>query len=74
MPSRAINGHTSARNRSGEEGEARETTPQLLAAGRGADERVAIPLDPETVIEGMMQVDAEKVREAEPKRDRQRKP
>jgi hypothetical protein len=34
------------------------------------DERIAIPLDPATVIEGMMQVDVEKVREAEPKRDR----
>ena len=34
------------------------------------DERVSIPLDPETVIEGMMQVDPVKVREAEPKRDR----
>lgn len=35
------------------------------------DERISIPLDPATVIEGMTQVDAEKVREAEPKRDRQ---
>jgi hypothetical protein len=34
------------------------------------DERVAIPLDPEVVIEGMMQVDVEKVKAAEPKRDR----
>ena len=32
------------------------------------DERIAIPLDPETVIEGMMKVDSEKVREAEPRR------
>jgi hypothetical protein len=36
-------------------------------------ERIAIPLDPATVIEGMMQVDADKVREAEPKRDRRAK-
>ena len=36
------------------------------------DERVAIPLDPATVIESMMKVDPVKVREAEPKRDRQR--
>jgi hypothetical protein len=38
------------------------------------DERIAIPLDPVTVIEGMMQVDAEKVAEAMPKRDRPRRP
>jgi hypothetical protein len=37
------------------------------------DERIAIPLDLAVVIEGMMQVDAEKVREAEPKRDRRSK-
>jgi hypothetical protein len=36
------------------------------------DERISIPLDPKTVIEGMMQVNAEKVRDAEPKRDRRR--
>jgi hypothetical protein len=33
------------------------------------DERVAIPLGPERVIEGMVQVDAEKVANAMPKRD-----
>lgn len=52
------------KNRS--EGKHRRRTAEEL------DERIAIPLDPETVIQGMTQVDAEKVREAEPKRDGQR--
>jgi hypothetical protein len=34
------------------------------------DEHISIPLDPATVIEGMTQVDAEKVAKAMPKRDR----
>jgi hypothetical protein len=36
------------------------------------DERVAIPLNPQTVIDGMMQVDAEKVKATEGKRQRKR--
>jgi hypothetical protein len=37
------------------------------------EERISIPLDPKTVIEGMMQVDGEKVAKAMPKRERPRK-
>jgi hypothetical protein len=50
--------------RSTESGKHKRPTAEEL------DERISIPLDPATVIEGMMQVDADKVREAEPKRDR----